>query len=184
MPHSYQVQICVIQPVPNTRQPWAFQGGSGTSLTGNPVSVGHTFLILTETTPTKTITRNVGFYPENDIGPFTPTVQGQLNNDESDVYNIALTIAMTGGEFTSLLNYISLGNSTGFIYDLNSNNCTTFALSALASVGINLPRTNGSWLNGGGQNPGDLGEDIRNMQVSSGMSKSGFKWHPNQGTCN
>lgn len=28
-------------------------------------------------------------------------------------------------------------------------------------IGLNIPNTHGQWPNGGGSNPGDLGEDVR-----------------------
>lgn len=181
---SYQVTVAVDQPDPGTRNPWGFSGG-GSSATGNPVNVGHTFLILTESYGGTTITRNVGFYPQSSVNPLHPSAQGQLNNDQSHIYNISLTITVTNAEFFEILNYIDLGNNTGFMYNINSDNCTTFALAALASAGIDLPRTIGSWPNGGGLDPGDLGEDIRAMDLSSDMVRNTVdNAHPNMGTCN
>lgn len=182
--NTYEVKLCVAQPVPGTREAWAASGLNGSSADGNPVFVGHTFLIFTEKTPTQTISRNVGFYPESSVYPYSPSVQGLLNNDEIHDYNISLAITMTSSEFTTILDFISQGNNSGYNYNLNSNNCTTFALNALASAGINIQRTAGTWLNGGGLNPGDLGEDIRNMSPPSHITKStNFVWHYNQGKC-
>lgn len=182
--YSYEVTLCVTQPVAGTREAWAFSSLNGSSANGSPVFVGHTFLMLTQRTPTQTITRNVGFYPKTSITPYSPTVQGQLNNDEIHDYNVSATIKMTGSQFTDILSYVSQGNNLGYMYDLNTNNCTTFALNALSSVGFYMPRTNGVWQNGGGVNPGDLGEDIRNMVSTSNLTiKTHFAWHYNQGKC-
>ena len=54
-------------------------------------------------------------------------------------------------------------------YDINENNCTDQALDCLKTGGINLPDTEGNWfLNiGGGSNPADLGEDIREMDIDN-----------------
>jgi hypothetical protein len=181
--HTYKVTLCVAQPYPGTRENWGFSGSGAVNGSG-AVFVGHTFLILTETTPNKTITRNVGFYPKSNVSPFSPSAQGHLNNDANSDYNISLTITMTNSQFAQILQYIQLGNNSGFMYNLNSNNCSTFALNALKAGGINLPRTEGSWLNGSGLNPGDLGEDIRAMSLSSNMSRStAYTYHPNQGNC-
>lgn len=182
--NTYEVKLCVAQPLPGTREAWEASGLNGSSANGNPVFVGHTFLIFTEKTPTQTISRNIGFYPESGVNPYSPSVQGLLNNDEIHDYNISLSITMTSSEFTTILNFVSQGNNSGYTYNLNSNNCTTFALNAVASAGINLQRTNGTWLSGGGLNPGDLGEDIRNMYLPANMTRNtNFVWHYNKGKC-
>ena len=71
------------------------------------------------------------------------------------------------------------------MYNLNSNNCTTFALDAMDAGGVSIPSTVGTWaFNGQGLDPGDLGEDIRGMQLGSNMTRSTVgSGHPNVGTC-
>jgi len=179
----YSVTICVAQPVPGTREPWGF---TRTLPAGSAdlVSAGHTFLILSQWDMLGRITRNVGFYPANSANPISPTDKGQLNDDEEHNYNISLTIEMDNSKFFMLLDFISHGNDPGYNYDLNSNNCSSFAIRALRSAGINLPFTMGTWPNGGGYNPGDLGEDIRSISLSAGMTKSTEQIsHPNWGIC-
>ena len=181
--HHYTITLCVDQPIPNQRDPWGFQFGAGSGST-DFVSAGHTFLVLTDQRTNKKITRNIGFYPSNGASPISPVDQGQLNNDAAHDYNISLTIDVTSSQFSTILEFISHGNDQGYNYDLNSNNCTTFAVRALASGGINLPITAGAWPNGGGYDPGDLGEDIRSMQLPANMTRStDLKAHPNTGTC-
>ncbi|HMH34084.1 MAG TPA: hypothetical protein VK543_13695, partial [Puia sp.] len=181
--HSFTVTVCVDQPLPGSRQPWGFTG-TGSSATGLPVDVGHCFLVLTENYPGGSTVRNVGFYPSDAVNPLSPSTQGQLNNDASHSYNISLTIKLTNTQFSSVLNYVTLGNNLGFNYNLNSNNCTTFVLHALNQAGIYLPATSGSWPNGSGNDPGDLGEDIRLMQLSTNMTRNTvFNYHPNFGNC-
>lgn len=181
--HSYNISLCVLQPEEGSREGWVTAGG-GSSSNNSPVSVGHTFLIFSEYSPTGTIVRNVGFYPSGDVTPLTVESQGQLNNDANHQFNISLNISVTSSEFTQVLSFITQGNSPGYMYNLNSNNCTTFALNALGSAGILIPRTTGNWLNGGGLNPGDLGEDIREMQLQPNMSRNTTQGtHPNLGSC-
>lgn len=183
--YTYQVSVCVAQPEPGLRDAWSFSDAGGSSKGSNMFSVGHTFLTLSETSPAKTIVRNVGFYPSGDVTPYSPASAGSLNNDELHDYNISLSISLTSTQFTSLLNYIAQTGSAGATYNLNSNNCTTFALNALSSIGVELPRTNGSWLNGEGNDPGDLGEDIRQMKLASNMTRATSEAaHANKGTCN
>lgn len=177
--YTYKVTVCVDQPVSGSRTPWGFSSSGG-----NPINVGHTFLILTETTPTGTTTRNVGFYPENSATPFSPNDQGQLNNNEDHGYDISLSVTMTNSQFFSILNFVSQGNNAGYYYNLNSNNCTTFSINALSSAGIHIPATQANWLNGGGYDPGDLGEDIRAMALPSNMTRNTTSTsHPNLGNC-
>lgn len=148
--NTYNIRLCVDQPVAGDRTAWGFNGnGSANSSSGaNPINVGHTFLILTEVTPTGTITRNVGFYPTTIVRPGASTSQGQLVNNDDHSYNISLSITMTNSQFFSVLNYVSQGNNTGYKYDLNYNNCTTFALHALSAGSIFLGSTIGSWPGG------------------------------------
>jgi hypothetical protein len=186
--HSYQVAIYVDQPDPGTREAWNVSpiGAAGSSAGTNPVDVGHVFLVLTENFGNYNIVRNVGFYPKSNVFPWSSTAQGQLNNDDGHGYNISLTIAVDNGQFFNILNYISQGNNAGYMYDLNTNNCTSFAIHALAAGSVSVPATVGSWPDGGfGYNPGDLGEDIRNMPLTSNMTRNtSYNDHPNKYTCN
>ncbi len=184
--YSYTITICVNQPKAGTRTAWGFSGnGSANSSSGsNPVNVGHTFLIFSETTPSGTITRNIGLYPQTSVSPIQPSAQGQLNNDASRPVDVSVAITMTNSQFFSALDYVSMGNNSGFLFNLNSTNCTSFALSALSSAGFNLPRTVGDWPGGHGNNPGDLGEDLRSMTLPAGMTRNTTNYsHPNVGTC-
>jgi len=50
---------------------------------------------------------------------------------------------------------------------------------------VNISSRIGSWTSGSGYDPGDLGEDIRNMPLSSNMSRNTVENpHPNVGNCN
>jgi hypothetical protein len=181
---TYTVTVCVDEPDPGTREAWRFSG-SGSSGTGNPVDAGHTFLILSETYGLTRIVRNVGFYPVGSVNPYSPKDQGELNDDESHPYDIALTIGVTNSQFFSILSSLAVGNSSGYLYNVNTNNCTTFVINAMNSASIALPSTIGNWTGGSGNDPGDLGEDIRIMNLSSNMIRSlVFNNHPNVGTCN
>jgi len=186
--HSYQVTICVDQPDPGTREAWGISSSNvpGSPSGANPVDAGHTYLVLSENFSGYSIVRNVGFYPTTNVYPWSTTAQGALNNDAGHTYNISLTINVDNGQFFNILNYISQGNNPGYMYDLNSNNCSSFALHALEAGNVSIPATVGSWMDGGyGYDPGDLGEDIRNMPLSSNMTRNTtYNDHPNQYNCN
>lgn len=184
--HSYTVTICVQQPIPGNRAAykWVDGGPIGSSNEGNIVNVGHTFLIFTEQYGNTTITRNIGFYPASGVKPGSSTAPGKLNNDEAHSYNISANFSVTNASFFTMLNNVTKGNNPVFYYDLSSENCTTFALQTLARGGINLPNTIGSWPGGMGCNPGDLGEDIRQMTPLPNMTKATIQnFHPNTGNC-
>ena len=187
--HTYTITVCVDQPAPGSRTPWTTSGSgsSGSSASNNPVDVGHTFLLLTETYNGTTITRNVGFYPADNVSPLQVTSQGALNDDETSTYNISGSFNVTNAQFFNILNFISQGNTAGYLYNLNTNNCTTFVLNAVAQAGINLPRTTGTWPNGAGTDPGDLGEDIRNNNIPGmtlNLAGGSATSHYNVGQCN
>lgn len=184
--HKYKVTICVDQPTPGTRTAWNLSsyGVHNSSSGANPVNVGHTFLILTEVAPTGTITRNVGFYPKNSVSPNSPTDQGELNNNEQHPYNISLTINVNSSQFFNILNFISQVKQSDQNYDLNNYNCSSFSIRALLAGDTYLPSTIGKWPGGSGNNPGDLGEDIRSMLLKSNMTRiTKERDHPNEGNC-
>jgi len=185
--NTFTVTVCVGQPKPGTRDAWTVSnsGAAGSTSGANPVNAGHTFLIFSQNTGGSVITRNVGFYPTTNVSPTSPSSQGQLNDDEVHNYDISLTVNVTNSQFFNMLNYIAQGNNAGYMYNLNTNNCTTFALNTLSVGDITLPRTTGNWVNGSGNDPGDLGEDIRSLNLSSNMSRNTVdNAHPNTGNCN
>jgi hypothetical protein len=187
--YSYSVEVCIDQPAPGTRDPWGLTpgGSSGSSEANNAINSGHTFLVLTENDQGNITTRNVGFYPSGIVVPAGAQVssQGMLNNDQSHGYNISLTINVNSTQFLNILNYVALGNNPGFYYNLNTNNCTTFVINAVAAGGIALPSTIGSWPGGSGNDPGDFGQDVSSMALSPNMTRNTVSNpHPNIGTCN
>ncbi|WP_127127896.1 hypothetical protein [Pseudoflavitalea rhizosphaerae] len=179
---QYQVTIYVQQPFPGTRSTWIPLDATGTKVHKSPVFVGHTFISLKQVSGNESITRNAGYYPSTAVNPISPMTNGELNNDQNKRYDISLSVDITYEEFSRIIAYLNSGIR---YYNLNTFNCTTFALEALSKGGINLPRTEGSWPSGSGLNPGDLGEDIRDMKLSSNMSRSTTATaHKNEGTCN
>jgi hypothetical protein len=187
--HTYTVTVAVDQPDPGTRAPWitSGSGSSGSSSGDNPVDAGHAFLILTETYGNTTIIRNVGFYPAGNVNPASPASQGSLNDDETHLYNISGSFTVNNSQFFNILNFVSQGNNSGYLYNLNTNNCTTFAINAVAQGGIALPNTIGTWLGGAGNDPGDLGEDMRENNIPGmtlNLAGGSDNSHYNAGQCN
>lgn len=186
--HQYSVTLAVEQPVNGSRQPWSWTetGLGGSSAGANPFFVGHTYLIFTENSGGLITTRNVGFYPQSFVGPGVPTSPGVLGDDENTGYDVSLTVSVSSQQFFQMLNYTAQGDASGYQYNLNSNNCTTFALDAMDAGEVSIPATVGTWAFGGqGLDPGDLGEDIRGMQLNGNMTRSTVSnSHPNTGNCN
>ena len=186
--HTYQVTVCVDQPIPGSRTPWATvpDGIAGSSSAANPVDAGHTWLVLTETFGSYSIVRNVGFYPQSNVYPWSASAQGALGDDDGHSYNVSLTVTVDNGQFYNILSYVSQGSSPGFLYNLNTNNCSTFAINALAAGNVTLPSTKSTWPDGGfGNDPGDLGQDIENMPLSDGMTRgNSYTALPNKYNCN
>jgi hypothetical protein len=82
-----------------------------------------------------------------------------------------------------MLNYVA--QNAGATYNLSSYNCTSFTLRTLYAGDIYLPSTVGQWPGGSGNDPGDMGEDIRSMQLAAGQTRNTVSNpHPNLGTCN
>lgn len=184
--NKYKVTVCVEQPSPGKRTAWTFSpdGTRSSSFGGNPVNVGHTFLVSTQVSPTGTTSRNVGFYPQGKVNPYSPSDKGQLDDNEQHTYDILLTIGVNNSEFFNILNFVSQVNSSNQNYNLNNFNCTSFSIEACWAGDIKLPSTIGNWTGGSGNDPGDLGEDIRSMPLQSNMTRNTAENdHPNQGNC-
>ena len=148
------VTIYVDQPKPETRD--VINGGY----------VGHAFIGITQmqNNGTLNVSRFFGFYPETYAAPNNTSDNGVLKVDEGHEYNISLSISITPAKLSELINYITNNNRS---YDLSTYNCTSYVLSIANNVlGINLPSSSSCWLpnspSGCGNNPGDLGEDLRN----------------------
>jgi hypothetical protein len=183
--HTYTVSLCVDQPVPGTRQAWGLVANAAVNASSgvNPVDVGHTFLIFNENSNGTIIQRNIGFYPTGNVTPQSPSVQGSVSNDDQHAYNVALSITVTNSQFFSMLNYVA--QNAADVYNLNSLNCTSFALQTLFAGTVVISATKGSWPGGSGYDPGDLGEDIIGMPLSPNMERSTvLNSHGNLGTCN
>ena len=181
---TYSVTLAIDQPI----------NGSGSSFNPvNPADVGHTFLIIKqECSDGSSVTRSLGFYPNASVvTPFNPTKPGILGNDENHNYNAQVTIQTNGTALMDLLAIIisSMANNPPHspIYDLNTHNCTNWAVNVLSAWGVPVPTTGSEWpfSKGKGLNPGKIGEDIKqwNAQPNKSNSTEDSKTPPNGGSC-
>lgn len=177
---------CIVRVVASTLVLYVDQPGSGgdrdtyeIGVTGDKkgsvdVDVGHTFWVYNCSYPNAIldeqlrvyVNQPMGYYPIVGVSPNSPTSPGKLV--------IPDTAHMAGYEvehkweisFSQLLNGLqyskNLHDSPG-TYNLNSNNCTDAAVGAAAAVGVTISTQQGTWPGGGGRNPGDLGEDLREL---------------------
>jgi hypothetical protein len=175
---GYSVVLFVDQPLNGSRETYSSVGNGDPGFT-----VGHAFLVFQENQGGVVTRRAMGLYPSTNVTPFNPVSQGNMNDDEGHSFDIALSVSLGGQQFMDILNFCANGNNIN--YDMNSNNCVTWALSSLSTGGINIATKTGRWPFGSGDDPGDLGEDIRAMQLSSNMTRttSGGYAPSNIGSC-
>ncbi|QMU63051.1 MAG: hypothetical protein GKR88_01370 [Flavobacteriaceae bacterium] len=114
------------------------------------------------------INQTIGFYPDPDNIPSisSPSTGGRFYDNEQHYYDVSVSSELDSIQFSSVIN--GLRNFSNSLYNLNSLNCTDIGIQSALNGGITLPDTTGSWGNfllgqGAGSNPGDLGEDIRDM---------------------
>jgi hypothetical protein len=171
-----QVTIFVDQPVASSNATH-----TTTNDLTNPMDVGHVWISITQEVNATTITRLIGFYPSGVVMPGHTESSGQIKDDSGRSYDVSLTIDFTASQIQGLLDYI---NNTTTKYDLDKFNCTNFVVDAFGNI-ANFPRTLGTWPGGGGLNPGNFGEDIRNYSGSySSKNMAGGVSQEVRGACN
>jgi hypothetical protein len=165
------VTIYVDQPAPNSTAAWVSAGTSA--------DVGHTFIAIQQ----GLVRRVLGFYPAVGVNPLTSSSDvSQLAEDGGHHFDVAISIPVSSNQLLSIVNYTLNAPST---YDLNTYNCTDYGMNISALAGVNLASAYGTWPNGGGDNPGQLGENMRTMQLPSNVTKqtTGASAGTNKGTC-
>lgn len=165
----YKIILYVDQPVAGTRALIADKYGNTDPLLVDLTSktVGHTWIAFEEMTSNGgVIRRSFGLWPQTFVTPVNPRGRAVLGNDEEREYDVSLEIGLTSAAFLSLLEDCSKGNME--TYDLSTNNCTGWALDKIYKhTSIALPKTLDTWGlgSGNGPTPGNLGEDIRLMNL-------------------
>lgn len=155
---SATLAVYAAQPRPGTDATWA----------GNPLSprVGHAFLSITQ----NGITRVLGFYPTSSIS-FVQDASGIIGDDSNHDYSVRISTTISPSQLANMLTYI-YGNSNA-TYVLPDYNCSDFLIGAAGAAGLYLPDTYGQWGGiSGGTNPGNLGQDMRNMSLPAGATRT------------
>jgi hypothetical protein len=148
------VTIYVDQPVPNSSQPASLSGTAGHAYIG--ISQGGNYSTF-------------GFYPKTDAKISAKADYSALGDDSHRAYDVSVSKTVTSAQLQAVL---SLTKNPPSVYNLDTYNCTDFALAIGILCGMNLPDTQSTWPGGGGSCPGALGQDIRNMTLPTGMSKN------------
>jgi len=167
---KYKIILYVDQPVAGTRSLIADKYGNTDPFLVDLTSktVGHTWIVFEEMTSNGSIIRrSFGLWPSAFVTPVNPRGRAILGNDEEREYDVSLELGLTSTAFVSMLEDCSKGNTE--MYDLNSNNCTGWALDKIyRHTSVALPKTLDNWGLGSGEGPtpGNLGEDLRHMNLS------------------
>jgi hypothetical protein len=153
MSSSAVITIQVDQPIPNSSEPFVVDGIN--------VDVGHSFLTIQQ----GSTVRSFGFYPDGISKPTAPTESGIFGNDQVHEIDVNGNVNATASELSRIITLaIQYSNED---YNLNNQNCTDFVLDASNILGLNFGDAGGTWLLGGGSNPGALGQVLRS-QINSG----------------
>ncbi len=160
---SYRITIHVDQPGKG--------GDRDTYEVNKGVDSGHSFITLTRKNTDGSInSKTFGFYPyPQSVSPVASEADGKIKDNFGHEKEVVQSWAISEKKFNNALNFVESDKNTK--YDLNTNNCTDFVINTAAAAGINLPKTKGTWPNGGGSNPGDLGQDVRkqNERMRNGL---------------
>lgn len=173
---SATLTLYVDQPKPGTRKTWAGNPLFGT----DNVDVGHTFIGIEQ----GGIKRYFGFYPDGGVDPkaSSPSNSGAAMFDSSHTWDVSVSTTISGSQLSDVIDYVV--DNASSTYNLETYNCTDFAISTYNKSGAALPDSYGSWPGGGGSNPGDLGEDLRSYsKTGHSVDTSKGKAGADSGSC-
>jgi len=129
--------------------------------------VGHAFLSMNQKNENESeSTITCGFYPTMIVLPCASIeCDGILNDDSGHIYDYEVLrhYVVSKENFFNAITYVKSIVNKGKRYNLNTYNCTDFVIRVAQAAKILLPDTKGTWVCGGGSNPGDFGEDIRKL---------------------
>jgi len=143
------VTIYADQPVAGSSTAWR--------AVGTDIDVGHTYISIQQDGKTRVI----GYYPKNPVYPTLPTSPSTFTNDSVHSYDVKYSKNVSGDKLCDMLAYIKSGIPA--TYNLDTFNCTTFAITAVNKAGLGIPANTGTWPGGGGCNPGVLGENLKSL---------------------
>jgi hypothetical protein len=127
---SYAITILVDLPVNNNPTQF-FDPYTG--------ATGHTFLQLTKTSGSQSVTQFMGFTAANALSAITSSgpVSGKVVDNADHKFNASLRVPVNAAEFTSALN--KMQSQASAKYDIVNYNCVDFALGVINSARGNYP---------------------------------------------
>lgn len=144
----------------HTKQP---ESGTRKAFTGIN-NVGHMFITLIKfNADSGYVSRTFGFYPDKDnlfsATPLIPTSTSVFKDDQEHDWDELVGKFISRQRFRKILRMVKQYSKSK--YNLNRNNCTDFGLCVAAIAGIKIEDTKGHWPLGGGNNPANAGQSIR-----------------------
>ena len=107
----------------------------------------------------------IGYYPASEVSPISPSCDGSfVMPDTTAGHEVNYTWFIKWDQLIAGLEYSKALHDSPGTYNLNTHNCTDAGINAGSAAGVAVPDTSGSWVGGGGSNPGDLGEDLRALR--------------------
>lgn len=127
--------------------------------------LGHTFIGIEQ----NETSRNLGFYPESNLAAFK-NVKSEIHDNSNSPYHVSISIDIISSQLESIIDYIEDYPKT---YNLNVYNCSDFGIKIAGKGGLSLPETIGKYgFLFEGRNPSDLGEDIRELDLPTGVTRN------------
>ncbi len=125
------MHVCIIElftDIPVDDSPSALFTWAG----GSP---GHSFLKITKSSEGKSISQNVGFYPEMSFKSMATTapIPAKFVDNAYHEYNATIKMSITTSQLDKVLNAIQVTAKT-VKYDVDDYNCTNFAIDIFNMV--------------------------------------------------
>ena len=160
---TYSVSVNVNQPEPNTRDL--------TNLSAEHMA-GHAFISMKEQfADGSMIIRNIGFYPLSGAKPGNGIDKSIFGDDSGTPYGVSLNISLSSSEFDVFRNAIYQQENKNYL--LEGFNCTNSIITSFNAIQITLPSTIGANSLFVGNNPADLGQDIRELDLNKFSNQNG-----------
>ncbi|RKN77977.1 hypothetical protein [Ulvibacterium marinum] len=144
---------------------YADQPKKGSSAPSHGTNVGHAFVGIHQGSTSAVF----GFYPEKD-GPKSLYGPSRMGNNGGDAYDVSISVTVSGSTLQTIMNAAINYDS---VYDINLYNCTNFAREIGNLAGMDIDDAWGAYpgvVFQGGENPGQLGENIRGMSSGNGVT--------------
>ncbi|RZK69788.1 MAG: hypothetical protein EOO92_21665, partial [Pedobacter sp.] len=130
---------------------------------------GHTFITMTKTNGSITVSETFGFYPESATrASLQLSVKSMVMDNQDHPYDASLSIQVNANQFTAMMNTAITKAQNN--YHMTSYNCTNFALDVLnqgMSNPLYIPNNIGVITGKNyGKTPSGVYEVIKNMQIN------------------